>query len=184
MQKKAKNILTVIAVVLLVIIAAYATRHNEAQAPTVSQEITKAPGGLIPTRNTPSGISFNYPESFGTQYVTATDWPPQVRVLDTSYSCADEGSQTGPSGRTEKRIIEGTEHCVTTLSEGAAGSTYTTYSYVFEKDKKTVEISFTARSVQCLNYDEPQATRCQAEQKLFNADDFAASVARSLTLPK
>ncbi len=70
---------------------------------------------------------------------------------------------------------------MTRQAEGAAGSTYTTYSYRFVKGDDLETLSFTLRTVQCLNYDEPKQSACQREQASFDPNALADQIAQTVT---
>src|SRR3989344_3880885 len=95
------------------------------------------------------------------KYIKAQEWPPTTTVTDGSLVGAD------------KKIITGTPYCVTATSEGAAGSTYTTYSYATEKNGKIITLSFVLRAVQCMNYDDQEQTECLKERAAFDVDALA-----------
>lgn len=117
-------------------------------------------------------LNFSYPKNATTQYTHFVDWPPQVTLLTESYACTEEGAEVLPAGRTFEKEINGHVYCISEESEGAAGSTYTQYVYTSEKDGLVAAFGFTVRSVQCLNYDEPQASACQKEQASFDIDNL------------
>ena len=129
-----------------------------------------------------SGATFWYPESFGTTYVSPVDWPPHVALEDGTFSCSNAGTETSPAGKSETKVIDGREYCVTTEGEGAAGSVYTQYAYSAEVESTIVHLTFSVRMPQCLNYDEPQQGACKAEQDLFDPDTIAAGIFDSLSL--
>jgi hypothetical protein len=69
--------------------------------------------------------------------------------------------------------IGGREYCVTKVSDGAAGSTYTQYAYATaEGNDKTKIFTFTLRFVQCMNYDDPEQAECLSERDTFYPDSF------------
>lgn len=104
------------------------------------------------------------------KYLSLTDWPPQVQNLEQAYSCEPAGESTERAGGTETKTISGVEYCVTTVTEGAAGSTYHQYAYATQDAEGTVIYTFTARLPQCTNYPEEEVAICQDEQSRFNPD--------------
>ncbi len=126
------------------------------------------------------GVSFTYPESLLTTYIHPVDWPPQVNILNETYSCTEGGTEIARAGQTSKRLVNNREYCVTKESEGAAGSTYTNYAYAFPKDTKTIIFTFTTRATQCANYDEPNKTACEKEREAFDLDGVVDKMAQSL----
>ena len=127
------------------------------------------------------GTSFRYPAEFGTSYITPVDWPPQLQVLDEPFSCTAAGDETARAGKTELRTVEGREYCVTQITEGAAGSIYSQYAYAFSKNDSLMILTFTLRTPQCLNYDDPERTACQDEQETFILDPLIDMIAQSIT---
>lgn len=127
-----------------------------------------------------SGASFNYPASLGLTYISTVTWPPKLAISDQSFACVASSSAVPGQAQSEKRIIGGQEFCLTTSSEGAAGSIYIDRVYSFAKDNQTVSLAFTVRQVQCANYDEPQQSACAAETQAFDADAIIKEIATSL----
>ncbi len=108
-------------------------------------------------------------QDFDTDYVSPVDWPPLVRALEgESYSCTPAGNEIDRAGKTESIEMGGEEYCVTTVSEGAAGSIYKQYAYIKDVRGIPVAATFSFRFVQCVNYDEPNQSACLAEQESFN----------------
>lgn len=124
-------------------------------------------------------LAFQYPARVGVgsfvQPAAPDGWPPRVSLAQGTFACE---ASTG-STRTLSTIA-GHQYCVERLSEGAAGSTYTTYTYSFPRDAGVVSLVFTIRAVQCLNYDEPQQAACLAAQAAFSADGLADSIAQTV----
>lgn len=142
---------------------------------------TPAKDTNLKTYNDPaSGIRFEYPEKIAATYITPVDWPPQPRIDDKAFSCVEAGTSSAPAGRTQKRTINGRDYCITEESEGAAGSVYTRYTYSLPFNEKTAILSFSLRSVQCANYDEPAQGACLVERSKFNADSLIDPIAQSL----
>lgn len=209
-QRTTSPIVAIILILVLVVAAGIILWSVRAHAPVISdsdpvactQEAKLCPDGSYVGRSGPScafapcpelsdaefatqtqsGISFSYPKETGFTYVHFMDWPPQVAVSDGVYSCPLSGILPPglPVGTTEERTIEGTTYCVTTLGEGAAGSTYTTHTYAFARNEQTVTFSFSIREPQCLNYDEPNQATCKAEQEIFDTDTLVAQMAASM----
>ncbi len=127
-------------------------------------------------------VSFSYPVSLSTSYISTVDWPPVVNILDEDFSCIEAGEETDSAGITSKETINGKEYCVTKESEGAAGNTYTNYAYAFWKEGKTIILTFSLRQPQCANYPEPQSTICSDEQEDFDLDGVVDRIATSLKL--
>lgn len=155
-------------------------------------EFSPCPAILTPTSTLPTTdwkvgsdstkkYSFSYPATLGTTYVSLVDWPPVLTVAkDTNVRCSLAGSETASSGKTERATINGREYCVTRQSEGAAGSMYHTYAYSFPNENDLLTLTFTLRFVQCMNYDEPNASNCTAEQSAFDADNLVDRMAQTV----
>jgi len=148
----------------------------------VSKYFSVGLGALIEWKTTPSmgGLHFRYPEQLPAAYISAVDWPPQMKLLDQSFSCAIGGSESADLGKTEERTVNGQTYCVTEESEGAAGSIYTTSTYVFFQGDKIFKLTFVLRAVQCANYNDPQQIVCNRERAAFNLDTIADGIAQSV----
>lgn len=125
-------------------------------------------------------VVFNYPPILSTSYISAVEWPPQVKILKQKFSCVSSGNEILAGGKTESRIINNRTYCVTQVSEGAAGSVYTSYTYALPKDDKTIVLTFTLRFVQCQNYDELKASECETERAIFEVDKIADEIAQTV----
>jgi murein DD-endopeptidase MepM/ murein hydrolase activator NlpD len=122
--------------------------------------------------DTQQGLTFKYPETLSTVYITPQTWPPTVKLSSGKPTC------------TEPQVVNGQSYCVKAQTDGAAGSTYTAYTYssAMPNVDKTVALSFTLRSVQCANYDEPKKTACDTERTAFNVDSLAYQIIGTVTL--
>lgn len=125
------------------------------------------------------GTHFSYPPEAGGTYVSMQEWPPVVSARIGAFSC-NEKRPSSPGAQTSERTIAGDAYCITVSREGAAGSTYATYSYATLREGHTVDIAFTVRLPQCMNYDEPARGDCTAAQAAFEPDALAARVARTV----
>jgi hypothetical protein len=127
-------------------------------------------------------VRFLYPERLGTSFISAVEWPPMVERTVNKYSCT-EGPITaadGPLKESSRHIVGDREYCVTTSSEGAAGSTYHSYEYAFALGTTTYRIAFQLKYPQCANYDEPQQSACIAEEQNFNNLGLVDRIAQSI----
>lgn len=142
--------------------------------------------------DTNTGITFKYPKTLLTEYIHTVDWPPQVQVLNEPFNCTEAGRETDRAGETKQRLVDDRPYCVTKVSEGAAGSIYTSYAYAFpmystgstQADRKTIILTFSLRAVQCVNYPEPQMTACANERSSFDLDSTIDRIARSIVFNK
>ncbi len=119
---------------------------------------------------TDSKISFQY-QNLNKTYITGNIWPPKV-IIEKNLNCSTSSIQ---------RFIADKTFCVSSLNEGAAGSTYTTYDYKSVIDQKNVNFEFILQFPQCANYDEPKKTECMQEQQSFNPDSLMTPVASTFT---
>jgi hypothetical protein len=100
------------------------------------------------------------------------------------FSCK-EGSALNSDGKQAqfaRKTIGGSLYCVATSAEGAAGSTYTSYEYATTQGDFLTKVSFTLRTPQCMNYDEPEQSACKTDQANFNVDALADRIASSLKM--
>lgn len=125
-------------------------------------------------------IQFKYPKDLQVEYITPQDWPPQITIKTGQFICnAQDGSASLPT-RTLKKIYNNNTYCIEAMSEGAAGSVYTTYIYTTQKDAKLISAKFTLRFPQCLNYDDPKKTACQNERTTFDLDSLVDQIINSI----
>jgi hypothetical protein len=118
------------------------------------------------------GIEFKYPENFDTKYIFAnndTMWPPKITSTAGAFTCSDS-----------QKTINNRLYCINIINEGAAGTTYTTFTYTTSLNNKLISINFTLGYPQCMNYDNPKQTECQNEEKTFNVDELADKIIASL----
>lgn len=119
-----------------------------------------------------------------TSYISSPDsiWPPVVESTPGSFECTETGNQIKQGGMTSKKIISGKTYCVTLESQGAAGSTYTSYTYKTLINGKIATINFVLRFVQCANYDETQKSECLIERQMFDPDGLANAIIENARL--
>jgi len=120
------------------------------------------------------GIQFMYPKQLQTTYISTSPegWPPLVALTAGAYSCAEQ----------DEHAVGDRALCVVTTSEGAAGSTYTTYEYITAQGDFLAHVKFTLRFPQCLNYDQPKQGACKAEQGSFDIDGLADRILSSIRM--
>lgn len=173
-SKSNKLILLVVALLVLAGGAFIITHHPEIKM----VEQTNYERFSDPT----SGIAFKYPVKLPTKYITAVDWPPKVGTLNIAYTCPESGEANSEAGKTTQKTIDGVNYCVTVMSEGAAGSTYSQYAYATEIQNKFVFFTFSIRETQCGNYDEVEKMACEAERSSFNIDSVVHQIAKSVKM--
>ena len=161
---------------------------NQPPEPTVSTENKNA--GWKTFTPAEKGVSFQYPEKFDAQYISTQEWPPQVIISqDHQLTCPETPAQSSLPQRIIRQTINGRVYCVRALSEGAAGSVYTEYSYSTGENgltqagqEKIITVNFTLRYPQCGNYDELQKTQCEQEREAFNLDDLIDRIVQTARL--
>ncbi len=127
-----------------------------------------------------AGLSFRYPASFGTTYTSPVDWPPQIERTKEPFVCTEAGLEGGRAGITEQREIGKRSYCVTTVSEGAAGSTYKQLAYATNRMGETIILTFTTREPQCANYPAIEKLTCEQERITFNLDSFVDKIVSTI----
>jgi len=133
------------------------------------------------TSTNPQGVTFRYPEKLTTNYISTVDWPPQIAVTSGPFTCTEAGQETARAGKTEKRMVDNRIYCVTKVTEGAAGSIYTQYSYITTTgNNKLVNLTFSLRFVQCGNYDAPKKTECEGERETFDIDSVVDRIVKTI----
>lgn len=125
------------------------------------------------------GVSFKYPEKLSADYISTAEWPPVVKVISDKFSCP---VQVGTPSLPDRKVktINSQTYCLESMSEGAAGTTYTTYTYTTAKDNQLISLTFTLRYPQCLNYDNPQQADCLSERQSFSLDALVDSMIESV----
>lgn len=129
-----------------------------------------------------TGITFRYPETLTAKYINTVDWPPHIRILDEPFDCSEAGEETDRAGGTKEHRVDGRTYCVTTVTEGAAGSIYRQYAYAFPYNNQTAIFTFSLRFSQCDNYDEPQRVECKSERETLDVDNLIDRIMQTMTL--
>lgn len=130
---------------------------------------------------TDTGESYSYPPQLDTKYISARNWSPTLVVANEPFSCTPAGDEFAPGIWTVAREIDGRSYCVSTYTEGAAGTIYKNYSYYFSLDGQTAALSFFLGYPQCGNYDDQQRVACEQEQAEFSVDDLVAQIVKTVT---
>ncbi len=130
------------------------------------------------------GLQFQYPDPLPTQFISAQEWPPKVSLVAEDFVCetGERADATGALVNTEERTVGDRVYCIDMSSEGAAGSTYTTYTYRTEQGDFVAHVDFTLRYVQCMNYDEANQGMCTLEQETFDVDGLVDRIASSIRM--
>ena len=130
-----------------------------------------------------------------TEYIGSQDWkvkivneeekyPPKFKITEGQINCQITSSESGLPSRTVKRKIDGRIYCIESLSEGAAGTIYTQYTYSTIKNGSLIMVSCVIRYPQCINYSEPQRTECANERETFDLDKIIGHIVKNLSVKK
>ena len=130
---------------------------------------------------TETGETYRYPIKLNTKYISSRDWSPTLTVFNNSYSCNPVGDESSPGIWTVERTINNRPYCVSTYSEGAAGTIYKNYSYYFPLENQIAAISFFLGFPQCPNYDDPEKSACEREQAAFDLDALVDQIVQTIT---
>src|SRR6056297_2281042 len=141
--------------------------------------------------------TFQYSKELGAEYVYFQDWPPKLRVIDkedkippkfnlvsNGVACQEENPEESTRSSIINKEINGRMYCVETLSEGAAGSVYTEYSYSTTLYDKVITLSFVLRFPNCQNYEAQERLKCQNEREDFSVDNVISQITRTITFTK
>ncbi len=183
-----KRHLWVVMLIIIALIALFIYVRREMKETT---ELIEIPASLEDTIGTSTdemskdeeagkAARFKYPEELPTTYITAVDWPPDIFLAEEGYSCSEAGEVIERTGRTEERTINGLQYCVTEIEEGAAGSVYTQYVYMTEREGEVFVLTFSTRRVECGNYDEAEKTVCERERAGFDLDALVDQMAETV----
>lgn len=139
------------------------------------------PTQTLPLKNTPITFTFPTPTPLTTTYISGLiDIHPEVTVSSSTFSCPVEINANPQTAKVEQKTINQTTYCIHSLSEGAAGSTYSSYTYTTTNKDRLISLAFTIRIPNCNNFDEPKKTACEREQKTFNVDTVADKIIKTI----
>lgn len=124
-------------------------------------------------------ITFKYPETLDGKYIDIEPWPPQVGTAVEAFTCP-EGDVGIQNAQTKKLSLNSKEYCVTTVSEGAAGSTYTQYIYTKAAKDNTLYLTFVMRTPTCANYEDPEKVACETELQAWSPDPTMTQILDSV----
>lgn len=138
-----------------------------------------------------SKISFDIPDNLETEYISVRDWevkvfdskdeyPPEFNLVEGRLSCKKKSAESNLPTKMGKRTIHGQKYCIKSLSQGAAGSIYTEYTYATVKSNDLVTVSLTVCYPQCVNYDQRRRSECQKERQEFDLDQVVHQVVESV----
>ena len=126
----------------------------------------------------PKEIVFEEIKPIDTKYISEQLWPPVITISEASeLVCNETPMESSVSQeRVYRENIDGQEYCISALSQGAAGSVYTEYSYSTIKFDKLITLDFTLRFTQCYNYPEEQQKECTRERESFNPSNLVNEI--------
>lgn len=158
-----------------------------AQCPSKSPETSEVPeaperednSGWRTATNTEQGITFQYPGEFPASYITPVNWPPEVTMASGTFFCDETPGTSSLPQRIIRRLIDGRVYCVEAMSEGAAGSVYTEYTYTAQRGAELIKLNFILQYPRCLNYDDPIMSACSNERETFDLDSMVDKIAQS-----
>jgi hypothetical protein len=138
---------------------------------TITENSNDSNNNLWATITNDDGITFQYPKELLLKYISATEWPPVVKIETGTYSCKTTPQEVSSmSDITSQRMVDNRTYCVNVKHEGAAGSVYASYAYTTIKNDELIKVSFTLRYPNCNNYDEEQNKICTSEREAFDID--------------
>lgn len=134
-----------------------------------------------------SYIESQLPGNFKADYASFRNYKMQaVRVVnysgekhyisDGEIDCNVSSRELSSSEQTYKNEINDRKYCISSFSEGAAGSVYTTYTYTTVVEDMVYQISFVVRYSNCGNWPEERRIECQTERENFNLDSLVDEV--------
>lgn len=109
-------------------------------------------------------------ELFGPEtFVSAQVWPPEISITSEVYTCTGTESQ-----------INNRTYCITSITEGAAGTRYIDYNYLTVWQNKLISLRFVLRYPVCENYaDQPMIDKCQQGQASLDIDAIVDKIVQS-----
>lgn len=125
-------------------------------------------------------LTFRYPATLGTNFVTARDWPPTFSVVKNDFTCVEQAVAGEISTSTTQMTFNGVNYCIAERKEGAAGSVYSTYVVTFPKGVELLAMHFTLQRVQCGNYEGSEQSACEAAQNDFKVIELVHAIASSI----
>jgi len=138
---------------------------------------------------------YNILVDLNTEYIGSQDWkviivneeekyPPKFKINEGQIDCKITSSESELLSEIAKRSIDGRIYCIESLSEGAAGTTYTQYIYSTIKSGSLITVSCVIRYPQCMNYSEPYKTECENEHETFDLDKIIGFIVKNMSVKK
>lgn len=127
-----------------------------------------------------TGVEFRYPEELPALFIHSQVWPPKMTVENNVFSCAETPAESSLPERVAQKTVASKVYCIKAISEGAAGSVYTDYTYKTADNGKIISLNFILRYPQCDNYSEDSdRTNCANERSHFNLDEIVSRIIAS-----
>ena len=169
---KNKNTLIIILLVVIIILLGYVAFLKPKNANNTNNNYQPIEKINDVVDNSPISTTLPSP------YISAQNgWPPVIQESGNMYSCVLSHSEMGD---TVKKTINKRDYCITTISDGAAGSIYHTYTYkTLGLQGSSKSTTFTLRYVSCGAYGGPgdaQYVQCNTAQTNFNLDQIVDSL--------
>ena len=125
-------------------------------------------------------IKFEYPKELIAEYTSTVEWPPIISISEEKLACLETPLESSFPERTSLIQVDDREYCVEAMSEGAAGSVYTEYTYSTSLNEKLIKTSFTLQFPRCDNYDEDKKIECENEREVFDIDGIVDRIVKSV----
>lgn len=125
-------------------------------------------------------IKFKYPKELIAEYTSTVEWPPIVSISEGKLVCLETPLESSFPERTSLIQVDDRLYCVEAISEGAAGSVYTEYTYSTSLNEKLIKTSFTLQFPRCDNYDEDKKIECENEREVFDIDGIVDRIVKSV----
>ncbi len=149
---------------------------------TENSKNSKPANDLWTATTTDEGVTFQYPKELLAKYISAAEWPPVVTIKTGVYSCKTTPPEISSiSAITSERLVDHRTYCVAVKHEGAAGSVYSSYTYVTARDGKLIDVGLALRYSNCGNYDEEQNKACTGEREAFDLDATVDRIVQTIT---
>jgi len=150
---------------------------------TITKNSNDADNNLWTTTTNNEEVTYQYPKELLAKYISVAEWPPVVKIATGTYSCKTTPQEvSSKSDITSQRMVDDRIYCVNVKHEGAAGSVYSSYTYITPKNGKLVNVSFTLRYPNCNNYDEEQNKACASEREAFDIDATVDRIVQTVKL--
>ena len=177
-----------ILIVAIIVLVAGDVLYNAVKSPSsvpqnpIQNPISNPVGVPIPktTTQAPAPVHVVISTTLPSPYISAqSGWPPVIQNSSVAYFC--NVGQTSEVEKIVQKIINGRTYCIDTKSEGAAGSTYSTYTYTTTASggNGTETTNFVLRYENCGVYGDSsnaQYIQCKTAQTGFNLDAIVDSL--------